>query len=394
MRLRAALRCRPRLADLGSPHDAAHPHHRRRRGRPGGADRAPRADSRPTAGHAARSRTGLRLPADVGRRALLPRARRPPPAGRHRARVRRRARPRQPRRGRSRGAQGHDGLGRDHRLRLAADRRRRTAGAGVPARDHVRRRRRARGAVRSHLGSRARLRQARGLRRAEHGGLEPAAVRACRDDRPRRLERGHRRCRADPRDPGGATARGLRARGLHHGARAARRGGHRVHRLHVRGRRPRLRAGGRPPHRRRAHDRAAGSRRPGDSRPPGRSARLHPRRRARSRAGRRGRLRGRRRHHLTDQAGRSRRPAGRRGGRGDRGAPRRRPRPAAVPAGPARDAHDRRAEPLAPRPRGRDARALAGGDARAVVAADEDRHPVPGPVSHGPRGGRAARRLA
>ena len=43
-------------------------------------------------------------------------------------------------------------------------------------------------------------------------------------------------------------------------ARAARRGGHRVHRLHVRGRRPRLRAGGRPPHRRRPHARAAGSR--------------------------------------------------------------------------------------------------------------------------------------
>src|SRR5215218_5112658 len=91
------------------------------------------------------------------------------------------------------------------------------------------------------------------------------------------------------------------------------------------------------------------------------------------------RLRRRRHHQLPGQAGRHRYPAGRRGRRADRGQRRRGPRAAAVPAGAARAAADGTTAAL-PQARAhrRRGRRLGGQSRAALVAAREDRRPLPG----------------
>ena len=94
--------------------------------------------------------------------------------------------------------------------------------------------------------------------------------------------------------------------------------------------------------------------------------------------GRPGRLRGRRPDLLPDQAGRPRRPAGGCGSRDDRRRGRRPPRPAAVPPGPARPPPHRRWPGVPARRARRRPRRDVGGLGRAsVVAAREDRRPLP-----------------
>ena len=239
------------------------------------------------------------------------------------------------------GAHGDDGLRRDDRLRLAADRRRRTAGAGVPARDHVRRRRRARGARPAcsrdlEEGYAKRVAFVVPSTVAWTLPLYELAVMTARDvwsvgidgvhlafvtPEARPLEvvrrRGLQPMVAELLERGAASSSSAASYAdVGHGFVLA---GDR--RIEV--------------------DRTltlpvpAG---PAIAGLPAERPRLHPGRRARPRAGRRGCLRGRRRHARSDQAGRARGPAGRRGGRGDRRAPRHRHRPPALPAGPARDA--------------------------------------------------------
>ncbi len=75
---------------------------------------------------------------------------------------------------------------------------------------------------------------------------------------------------------------------------------------------------------------------------PARPGRVHPGRRARTRRGHDERVRRRRHHELLGEAGRHRRPAGRRRGRGDRRSGGRRDPARALPAGAAKRAPDRR----------------------------------------------------